>query len=53
MKYDVKITGIGPEALEFLGPELDLNFVIIFNDDALADTKVQLDSTTVRTAPKR
>ena len=37
MKYDVKITGIGPEALEFLSPELDLNFVIIFNDDAPAE----------------
>ena len=37
MKYDVTITGIGPEALEFLSPELDLNFVIIFNDDAPAE----------------
>ena len=36
-KYKVTITGIGPEALEFLGPELDLNFVIIFNEDAPAE----------------
>ena len=34
MKYKSVITGIGPEALEFLSPELDLNFVIIFNEDA-------------------
>lgn len=37
MKYNVTITGIGPEALEFLSPELDLNFVIIFNEDAPAE----------------
>lgn len=37
MKYNVTITGIGPEALEFLSPDLDLNFVIIFNDDAPAE----------------
>lgn len=37
MKYKATITGIGPEALEFLSPELDLNFVIIFNEDAPAE----------------
>lgn len=37
MKYNVTITGLGPDALEFLSPELDLNFVIIFNDDAPAE----------------
>jgi PTS system glucitol/sorbitol-specific IIA component len=37
MKYKSVITGIGPEALEFLSPELDLNFVIIFNEDAPAE----------------
>ena len=36
-KYKAEITGIGPEALEFLSPELDLNFVIIFNEDAPAE----------------
>ena len=37
MKYKATITGAGPEALEFLSPELDLNFVIIFNEDAPAE----------------
>ena len=34
MKYRTTITGCGPEAFEFLSEELDLNFVIIFNEDA-------------------
>ena len=34
MKYSAKITGFGPEAFEFLSEELDLNFVIIFNENA-------------------
>ncbi len=34
MKYRATITGFGPEAFEFLSKELDLNFVIIFNEDA-------------------
>jgi PTS system glucitol/sorbitol-specific IIA component len=34
MKYKTTITGCGPEAFEFLSPALDLNFVIIFNEDA-------------------
>ena len=34
MKYKTTVTGIGPEAFEFLSEELDLNFVIIFNEDA-------------------
>lgn len=34
MKYRTVITGCGPEAFEFLSKELDLNFVIIFNEDA-------------------
>ena len=33
MKYSSEITGFGPEAFEFLEPELALNFVIIFNED--------------------
>lgn len=37
MKYSAKITAFGPEAFEFLGEELDLNFVIIFNEDAPAE----------------
>jgi len=40
MKYDVTITGLSPEALEFLSPDLDLNFVIIFNDDAPAELAI-------------
>ena len=34
MKYRATITGHGPEAFEFLSKALDLNFVIIFNEDA-------------------
>ena len=34
MKYSSEITGFGAEAFEFLEPELALNFVIIFNEDA-------------------
>ena len=34
MKYNVTITSLGPEALEFLSPDLDLNFVIMFNEEA-------------------
>lgn len=34
MKYRATVTGFGPEAFEFLSKELDLNFVIIFNEDA-------------------
>ena len=34
MKYSSTITGFGPEAFEFLEPELALNFVIIFNEEA-------------------
>ena len=34
MKYRTTITGCGPEAFAFLSKELDLNFVIIFNEDA-------------------
>ncbi|MBQ8987829.1 MAG: PTS glucitol/sorbitol transporter subunit IIA [Lachnospiraceae bacterium] len=34
MKYRATITGFGPEAFEFLSEALDLNFVIIFNEDA-------------------
>lgn len=34
MKYTSEITGFGPEAFTFLAPELALNFVIIFNEDA-------------------
>lgn len=34
MKYSSEITGFGPEAFEFLEPEIALNFVIIFNEDA-------------------
>ena len=37
MKYDVTITGLGSMALEFLGPEMDMQFVILFNDNAPAD----------------
>lgn len=41
MKFQVKITGWGADALEFLNPTC--NFIIIFNEDAppeLADISV-------------
>ena len=34
MKFNATITGMGPEALVFLGPEMDPQFVVIFNEDA-------------------
>ena len=34
MKYDVTVTGLGPMALEFLNPEMEMQFVILFNEDA-------------------
>lgn len=43
MKYDVKITGLGSMAMEFLSPDMEMQFVILFNDDAppeLADMAI-------------
>ena len=37
MKYDVTITGLGPMAMEFLSPEMEMQFVILFNEDAPAE----------------
>ena len=37
MKFNATITGMGPEALVFLGPEMDPQFVVIFNEDAPAE----------------
>ena len=37
MKYDVTVTGLGPMALEFLDPAMEMRFVILFNDDAPAE----------------
>ena len=37
MKYDVKITGLGDMALEFLNPGMEMQFVILFNDNAPAE----------------
>lgn len=37
MKYDVTITGLGPMALEFLSPEMEMQFVILFNENAPAE----------------
>lgn len=34
MKYDVTITGLGDMALEFLAPEMEMQFVILFNESA-------------------
>ena len=34
MKYDATIPGLGPMALEFLNPEMEMQFVILFNEDA-------------------
>ena len=37
MKYNVTVTGLGPMALEFLAPEMEMPFIILFNDDAPAE----------------
>ena len=37
MKYDVTVTGLGSMALEFLNPEMEMRFVILFNNDAPAE----------------
>ena len=37
MKYDVTVTGLGPMALEFLSPDMEMQFVILFNNDAPAE----------------
>ena len=37
MKYDVTVTGLGSMAMEFLDPAMEMQFVILFNDDAPAD----------------
>ena len=37
MKYDVTVTGLGSMALEFLNPEMEMRFVILFNDNAPAE----------------
>ena len=37
MKYNVTVTGLGPMALEFLSPEMEMPFIILFNDDAPAE----------------
>ena len=37
MKYDVTVTGLGAMALEFLAPEMEMPFIILFNDDAPAE----------------
>ncbi len=34
MKYDVTITGLGDMAMEFLNPDMEMQFVILFNDNA-------------------
>jgi len=34
MKYDVKVTGLGPMALEFLDPSMEMPFIILFNETA-------------------
>ncbi|MBQ9272570.1 MAG: PTS sorbitol transporter subunit IIA, partial [Mogibacterium sp.] len=44
MKYDVTITGLGSMAMEFLSPAMEMQFVILFNEDAppeLADMAIQ------------
>ena len=37
MKYNVTVTGLGPMALEFLNPAMEMQFVILFNEDAPAE----------------
>lgn len=53
MKYQVKITGLGPDALAFLGDET--NFIIIFNEDApeeLAEISVLHTKCALEEAPQ-
>ncbi len=55
MKYKSKITGFGEEAFEFLSAELDLNFVIIFNENApeeLADLAILHTAETLLAPPE-
>ena len=37
MKYDVTVTGLGPMALEFLDPSMEMPFIILFNESAPAE----------------
>ena len=37
MKYNVTVTGLGDMALAFLDPAMEMQFVILFNDDAPAE----------------
>ena len=37
MKYDVTVTGLGDMALAFLDPAMEMQFVILFNEDAPAE----------------
>ena len=37
MKYNVTVTGLGSMALEFLNPAMEMQFIILFNDDAPAE----------------
>lgn len=55
MKFRAKITGVGDEAFAFLEEELDLNFVIIFNDTApeeLADLAILHEAVTLQSVPE-
>lgn len=54
MKYQSTITGFGPEAFEFLSEKLDLNFIIIFNEDApeeLAELSILHSTAELAAAP--
>ena len=37
MKYDVTVTGIGDMAFAFLDPEMEMRFVVLFDDNAPAE----------------
>ena len=37
MKFDATVTGLGPMALAFLDPAMEMRFVILFNEDAPAE----------------
>ena len=55
MKFRAKITGVGDEAFAFLEEALDLNFVIIFNDNApeeLADLAILHEISTLQSVPE-
>ena len=54
MKFNATITGLGAEALMFIGPEMDPKFVVVFNEDApaeLAELSILHTKSTINEVP--